>query len=161
MHRVVLGIGGNLGNREALLKRAERMLSKEMSLMAKSGIYESEAWGGNSTGWYLNRVLIMESNLEPFQTLDFIQSIENRLGRRRGEKWGNRTMDIDILYFDDQIIHTDRLKVPHPQLEHRNFVLAPLAELLPDYLHPEVGRSHKELLNLSHDPLKVRLLPDL
>ncbi|MEX0884021.1 MAG: 2-amino-4-hydroxy-6-hydroxymethyldihydropteridine diphosphokinase [Cyclobacteriaceae bacterium] len=161
MHKVVLGIGGNLGNRKALLKRAELMLSKEMSFIARSGIYESEAWGGKSTGWYLNRVLIMESSIDPFQALELIQSIEIKLGRRRGEKWGNRTMDIDILYFDDQIISTEQLKVPHPQLEHRNFVLAPLAELLPDYLHPAVGRTQKELLNLSQDTLKVRLLPDL
>ncbi|MFC4871263.1 2-amino-4-hydroxy-6-hydroxymethyldihydropteridine diphosphokinase [Negadavirga shengliensis] len=159
MDRVVLGIGGNLGDREALLKDAVRHLESKMRIVKKSSIYETAAWGGNSSLPYLNQVVVMETGMSPEEVLDFVQEVEQQHGRVRNERWGDRTMDIDILYFGKQIIHTDRLQVPHPRLPHRNFVLKPLAEVLPDFLHPKNGLSQKELLERCGDTLSVRLWP--
>jgi 2-amino-4-hydroxy-6-hydroxymethyldihydropteridine diphosphokinase len=160
MHRVVLGIGGNLGDRIELIRKAEELLTERMACINKSAVYETAAWGGSSAGLFLNRVLIMESELEAVEVLEFIQDIENRLGRKRSYKWGDRTMDIDILYFDSTVIKTERLEIPHPLLAFRNFVLVPLAEVLSHYIHPVTGMSQKELLENSTDKSEVRPLPD-
>lgn len=160
MHRVVLGIGGNLGDRIELMRKAEELLTEKMTCINKSAVYETAAWGGSSAGLFLNRVLIMESDLEAVEVLEFIQDIENRLERKRIRKWGDRTMDIDILYFDSKIIKTDKLEIPHPLLASRNFVLVPLAEVMSHYVHPISGLSQKELLENSTDKSEVRPLPD-
>lgn len=160
IHSVVLGLGGNQGARLALLKEAVNRLLGNMVLVRASGIYETEAWGGNSQRAYLNQVLAVQTDMEPEPTLRFLQQVEEELGRKRTDKWADRTMDIDILYFDDRVINTDNLQVPHPQLPFRKFVLVPLAEILPNYQHPELGVSNRDLLIDCKDPLAVRLYAD-
>lgn len=160
MNRVVLGLGGNLGDRERLLKDAMVLLESSMRCLKKSSVFETEAWGAKSFGPYLNQVAVMETGMLPEEVLDYVQEIEIRLGRVRETKWGNRTMDIDILYFNDQVIETSRLQVPHPQLPYRNFVLKPLVEILPDFMHPVLGLNQKELLERCKDTLKARPWPD-
>ncbi|SHN28062.1 2-amino-4-hydroxy-6-hydroxymethyldihydropteridinediphosphokinase [Cyclobacterium lianum] len=156
MHRVVLSLGGNVGDRQALMRKALSLLLENMKLVRASGIYETAAWGGNSQAPYLNQVLVLQTTMEPEATLDYIQSVENLLGRKRERKWGDRTMDIDILYFDQCTIHTDRLHIPHQQMLSRNFVLIPLVEVLPDEEHPVKKLTHRELLKECEDQLTVR-----
>jgi len=160
MHQVVLGLGGNMGDRLSLLNKAIKLLKQQMKLERESTIYQSAAWGGNSQAAYLNQVLVMNTSLSAIDCLDFILQIENQLGRERVLKWGDRTMDIDILYFDNEIINTERLKVPHPHLVSRNFVLVPLVEVLPDYLHPLIKKTSIELMNACEDVLMVKPLGD-
>ncbi|GAB2996991.1 2-amino-4-hydroxy-6-hydroxymethyldihydropteridine diphosphokinase [Cyclobacterium sediminis] len=156
MHQVVLGLGGNMGDRLSLLDKASKLLVQKMNLEKASSIYHTAAWGGNSQGAYLNQVLVLNTSMKAEECLNFIQQIEKQLGRKREVKWGDRTMDIDILYFDNEIINTERLKVPHPQMTLRNFVLVPLVEVLPDYIHPEFGKSSVELMQACEDKLKVK-----
>lgn len=145
-----------MGDRLSLLKKAGELLSQQMKLKLESTVYQTSAWGGNSQVPYLNQVMVMDTLLGPEDCLDFILRIENQLGRKRVLKWGDRTMDIDILYFDDDIINTERLKVPHPHLTLRNFVLVPLAEVLPDYIHPLVKKTSLALMEECEDKLKVK-----
>ncbi|MDO6437514.1 2-amino-4-hydroxy-6-hydroxymethyldihydropteridine diphosphokinase [Cyclobacterium sp. 1_MG-2023] len=158
MHQVVLGLGGNRGDRLALLDKASKLLAQKMDLEKASSIYHTAAWGGNSHGAYLNQVLVLNTSMKAEECLNFIQQIENQLGRKREVKWGDRTMDIDILYFDNEIINTERLKVPHPHIANRNFVLVPLAEVLPDFVHPQMGKSSMVLMEECEDSLKVKPL---
>ncbi|NHE55448.1 2-amino-4-hydroxy-6-hydroxymethyldihydropteridine diphosphokinase [Cyclobacterium plantarum] len=160
MHRVVLSLGGNVGDRLALIRKALELLVREMKLLHASQIYETAAWGGNSEAAFLNQVLVLHTSMDAESTLDFIQEIENRLGRKRVLKWGDRTMDIDILYFDNSIIQTDRLQVPHRLMLSRNFILIPLAEILPEEQHPVNKLTHRELLERCEDRLTVRPVSD-
>ena len=161
MHQVVLSLGGNMGDRLSLLNNARELLTRQMKLESASTIYQTAAWGGNSQGAYLNQVLVLTTTMGAEDCLNYIQQIENQLGRQRIMKWGDRTMDIDILYFDDEIINTERLKVPHPYLVDRNFVLVPLAEVLPDFVHPQMGKSSMVLMEECEDSLKVKQWTDL
>ncbi|MDF2157553.1 2-amino-4-hydroxy-6-hydroxymethyldihydropteridine diphosphokinase [Algoriphagus sp. CAU 1675] len=153
--KAVLILGGNQGNREGLLHRAIGELEAESEVLLKSRVYESESWGQVAQGNFLNQVVLVETNLSPNEFLVFIQGIENKLGRKRNEKWGNRTMDIDILFWENEEIHTSDLTVPHPFIQDRRFVLAPLAEILPDWIHPVFQKPVSQLLEECQDPSKV------
>jgi len=157
MKRVVLLIGGNLGDRLQLLKQAEDLLKKKFTVVKKSYIYESVAWGDNSEGDYLNRILIIETDMDPEEILRQAQAIEDLLERVRIQKWGNRTMDIDILYVDEQIIQSPTLTVPHPFIQERRFVLVPLCELLPAFRHPILNKTHLQLLKICRDEGEVKV----
>lgn len=150
----VLLIGGNRGDRETLIHSAKTELSKKMSLLAESSIYESEAWGLVAEGDFLNQVLLVSTTLSALELLQYNQTVETKLGRKRSDHWGDRTMDIDILYFGGEIIQTDDLKVPHPFIPDRRFTLMPLAELLPDRTHPN-GLTHLEMLFNCEDKGRV------
>ena len=144
---VVLGIGGNKGDRVAYLKTAIEALSKQVTLVGSSQIYETEVWGGVATyGNFLNQVVCIQTDLDPNSLLELIQGIELDLGRTREQHWGDRTIDIDILYFGDQVWDTPSLTIPHPYLAQRGFVLQPLAEILPTKKHPLLGKTTLELL---------------
>ncbi|MFC3880253.1 2-amino-4-hydroxy-6-hydroxymethyldihydropteridine diphosphokinase [Algoriphagus namhaensis] len=150
----VLLIGGNKGDREFLINSAKTELSKKMTLLAESSIYESEAWGHVAKGDFLNQVLLVSTTLSALELLQYNQSVESKLGRKRSDHWGDRTMDIDILYFGEEIIQTDELKIPHPFIAERRFTLMPLVELLPDKLHPN-GLTHLEMLSKCEDKGRV------
>src|SRR5690606_8612770 len=138
-----------------LLRAAVEAVSELGEITLKSKIYESEAWGGVAKGPFLNQVIEINTAYSPVELLSFTQQIEIALGRKREEHWGDRTMDIDIIFNGDQIMDTPELRIPHPFLSERRFVLAPLAEILPDFTHPVLGKSILELLEQCVDKSKV------
>lgn len=158
---VVLCLGGNKGNREKLLSQAISLLTQYFKVKRLSHIYETAAWGGVAKGDFLNQVAVIATDLQPEEVLDQIQQIEMDLGRTRFEPWGDRTMDIDILFFGDEIVNTDRLKVPHPFISDRKFVLIPLAEVMPDFVHPVLKENIVTLLEACEDLSEVKKIPPL
>jgi 2-amino-4-hydroxy-6-hydroxymethyldihydropteridine diphosphokinase len=155
--KVVLILGGNLGDREELINKAVKFISEKNRLMAKSAIYETQAWGNVAHGNFLNQVIQLETSLSPEKLLERIWQIEEKLGRNRTETWGDRTMDIDILYYGDEVIDTPELAIPHRFIQERRFVLVPLAEILPDMIHPTLGKSNRLLLKECQDPGEVKI----
>ncbi|MCH6200227.1 2-amino-4-hydroxy-6-hydroxymethyldihydropteridine diphosphokinase [Aquiflexum sp. LQ15W] len=156
MNQVVFILGGNLGDRLRLIEGSvDLMVSHFGSIIRKSSIFETAAWGGKSNGNYLNQVLVFNTSFFPEEILDVILEIELKMGRTRGEKWGDRTMDIDILYFGNEKFQSERLTIPHPFLQERRFVLKPLAEILPDFVHPVLYKTHQELLENCLDKSSV------
>lgn len=160
IENAVLILGGNRGDREALLSAAVKAVSAKCTLLQKSKIYETEAWGGVAKGAFLNQVIEIKTSLKAEELLSLIQQVEKDLGRKRAEPWGDRTMDIDILYFGNKIIDTPTLKIPHPYIQDRRFVLLPLAGICPDFVHPVLGKSTLELLDQCVDQCEVRKLED-
>lgn len=156
-NEVVLCLGGNQGDREKLLFRAVEALNDHFQLIQVSKIYESEAWGGVAQGNFLNQIAIISTQFSAQDVLEIIQQIEKDLGRKRMDHWGNRTMDIDILYFGNQLISSPSLKIPHPFISERRFVLVPLAEVLPNFKNPISGKTSLEMLEECRDPSKVSL----
>ncbi len=144
---VYLLLGANLGNREQTFIHACRDITEQVGLIvAQSGLYETAAWGLKDQPTYLNQVVVVATYLAPADVLTQTQAIEQSLGRIRAEKWGARIIDIDILFYDDQIIDTPTLTVPHPFLHERRFTLVPLAELAPDFIHPVLKQTVSSLL---------------
>ena len=144
---VVLGIGGNKGDRADFLQKAMDALSQQVTLVGCSQIYETEVWGGVATsGNFLNQVVLIHTQMDPIVLLEVIQGIEEQLGRTREQHWGDRTIDIDILYFGDQVWDSPSLTIPHLYLAQRGFVLQPLAEILPKKIHPILKKTTLELL---------------
>ena len=133
MHKYYLSLGANLGNREQTLHQAIMMLQDNTSLCvtAVSSLYETPPWGKLDQPAFINMAFIVEKNCSGISLLTVCQEIEQKLGRVRHEKWGARTMDIDIVYSDDVVSHTDRLEIPHPYITQRAFVLVPLQEIAP------------------------------
>ena len=156
---VVILLGSNLGDRQGLMQQAAQRLSAEVGRITSfSSYYETKAWGNEAQPDFLNQVLVCETELGAIEVLTQCLSIEKKSGRDRIEKWGSRTIDIDILYFENEIIATPDLKIPHPFLHERRFTLVPLVEVLPDYVHPVFNFSNKELLERCSDELEVSLL---
>ncbi len=156
---VYLLSGANLGDRQRNLERACEMLGSMAGKIEKrSAYYETDAWGVTSQPAFWNQAILLSTPLEPDQLLTVIHQIEQVLGRRRDQRWGARTLDIDILYFGDQVIRTERLSVPHPEIANRRFTLVPLAGIAPGFVHPLLRKTNLELLELCSDPLAVRQL---
>lgn len=151
-------LGGNLGNRLATLAQAREVLgNKAGTVLAQSPIYETAAWGVTDQPAFLNQVIKIETALSPLALLFCINQIEAALGRQRHERWHARTIDIDILYYADQVIESQRLTVPHPQLHKRKFTLIPLATIAPDDIHPILQKTNQVLLSDCADDLEVHL----
>lgn len=148
MHKITLLFGSNLGNSKKYIQDA----IAEFSLytkpdISKSSLYMSDSWGFKSKNKFINQVVIMETEYGPFEILHIIQTIELKLGRMRNAKsYTDRTIDIDILFYDNDIIETKELIVPHPRMACRKFALVPLAELIPEYVHPVFKKNIRELL---------------
>lgn len=147
MTYVYIGLGSNLGDSPAHIARAFDELAglPITELMARSALYTSTALGPGNQPDYINAVALINTTLTPLQLLDRLQSVEEAHNRIRTERWGPRTLDLDILLFDKQIISTERLQVPHPHMKQRNFVLYPLANITPDLILP-CGTPLSELL---------------
>lgn len=152
MHRVALLIGGNQGDRRQLINQATELIRQRIgSVVAFSKVHETEPWGdfeGNDTRAFLNRALLVETELSAEETLHAALEIENALGRKRhpsAKKYQSRPMDIDIIFYDNEVIDTPDLVVPHPRMHLRRFVLEPLAEIMPDYVHPLLEASVVEI----------------
>jgi 2-amino-4-hydroxy-6-hydroxymethyldihydropteridine diphosphokinase len=147
MSIVYIGIGSNLGNREANCRQAVELLEKKGILIKKkSSLYETEPWGIKDQPLFLNMAIEIETELIPGELLKVLQDIETEIGREKTLKWGPRIIDLDILFFDDIILNEDNLKIPHPFMHERDFVLKPLQEIAPDMKHPVLQLSISELL---------------
>jgi len=147
MADVFIGLGSNLGNREENLKRALKPLTEQMTLIKVSSIYESEPMYVKDQPWFLNAAAKFETNLEPLAVLEFLQRIEKDQSRERVVKYGPRSIDLDILFYGDQILKIGEiLQIPHPRIQERRFVLLPLAEMDPAYKHPVFETTIETLL---------------
>jgi 2-amino-4-hydroxy-6-hydroxymethyldihydropteridine diphosphokinase len=160
-HRVFIGIGSNLGDRKANFFEAIERLQKLAGtrILKQSSLYESEPLGDAKT-WFVNAVIEIETEASADELLKRLKVIETAMGRKRvrGKRWGSRVIDLDILFFNNEIINRRTLKVPHPELQNRRFVLAPLCELAPQLVHPQLAATVSELLAGLKDTKKIHLL---
>lgn len=150
MARVFLGVGTNEGNRLENISRAARALvaSGTIRLIQMAAISETAPLGNPDQPTFLNTVVEIETSLPPATLLEQLQHLERSLGRVPSpQRWGPRVIDLDILFYEDQIVQGPRLTIPHPQMHRRRFALEPLAQLAPDFVHPVLKRTISELLN--------------
>ena len=152
-------LGSNLGDREKHLRDAVDLIKLRLGKILKSSsLYCTASWGKHDQPDFLNRVVALETDISPDKLLEEILTIETQLGRERNERWGSRTIDIDILLFDSKIIDHPNLKIPHPFLHERRFCLQPLSEIEPDIIHPVLHKRVSELLANLTDNLSVKKL---
>jgi len=160
--RIYLLLGSNEGDRLYYLTAAVQKLRQDLATgpAISSAIYETAAWGKEDQASFLNMALGMDTLQTPNAVLETALQIEKSLGRTRLEHWGQRSLDIDILFYGDQILHTESLTIPHPHLAKRRFALVPIAEIAPEFIHPILGKSMKQLLTECMDPLPVERFVD-
>lgn len=150
-------LGSNLGDSKKYISNAIVAIAKKIGLVqAKSALYQTAAWGKLDQPEFINQVIEVKTKLSPQLLLKYILEIEKMLGRERLEKWGARTIDIDILFYDDQIIKELDLIIPHPFLQVRRFTLMPLSEIAPELIHPILLKNISQLLNELDDDLSVK-----
>jgi 2-amino-4-hydroxy-6-hydroxymethyldihydropteridine diphosphokinase len=147
-HIAYIGIGSNLGDK---LHHCEKAISEILKidrhkLLAKSSLFKTQPIGYTSQNWFVNGVIKIETDLEAPELLRTLKTIESQLGRTKTFRWGPRTIDLDILFFDDIEIHTEELQIPHPLIQNRQFVLIPLAEIDRNLVHPVLKKTVQELL---------------
>ncbi|MGD0131896.1 MAG: 2-amino-4-hydroxy-6-hydroxymethyldihydropteridine diphosphokinase [Bryobacteraceae bacterium] len=158
MKTAFLGLGSNVGDREAQLREAVKLLeSDEVRVLRRSSLYETAPQEMLDQPWFLNAVVQVETTFFPMQLLARVRQIERDMGRRRVTPKGPRNIDIDILFYGRVVIATAELEVPHPRIGERRFVLDPLAEIAPDFRHPLTGKTANEMLN-ALEPQGVRRL---
>ncbi|MBO4568072.1 MAG: 2-amino-4-hydroxy-6-hydroxymethyldihydropteridine diphosphokinase [Bacteroidales bacterium] len=154
-------LGSNLGDRELLVNQASKMIGERCGkIVAKSRLYESEPWGFKSEHWFLNQVVKVETALSPDDLMKELLEIEKELGRDRSvphEGYVSRPMDLDILYFGNEIIDTQMVTAPHPRLHERRFTLLPLCDVAPDFVHPVMKKTNLQLLDECQDAGKVNI----
>jgi len=164
MTTAYLALGANLGDRLATFRQTRAALDGQphIEVTAASALFETEPVGGPAgQGFYLNAVLEIATTLPARELLDVCQTIEEQFGRRREERWGPRTLDIDLLLYGDIVSDDPDLTLPHPRLHLRRFVLVPLCELAPDLRHPRLGQTIRELYARLDDSAEVRRLEHL
>lgn len=146
-----LGLSTNLGDKELNFYVAKQKIQLKCEILLESKIYETEAWGLEDQPDFLNQCIQINTDLQPEQLLQFLQNIEQEMGRVKTEKYGPRIIDLDILLYENDIVETDDLTIPHPQMSVRNFVLMPLAEIAGDIVHPILNQSISQLLQICPD----------
>lgn len=158
MNTAYLLIGGNEGNREATLYQCVQMLRRTVGhIINLSPLYETASWGKEDLPPHLNQAIQLETEFDAATLLTHVLEIEHLLGRTRSIQWGSRKIDIDIIFFNREVIHTPNLQIPHPWMQLRRFVLQPLADIAADYVHPVSGLSVSELLKTCTDDLSVQV----
>jgi len=161
MPTAYLALGSNQGDRRDFLEQGRAALESvtDIEVVASSPLYVTEPVGGPSgQDSYYNAVLKVETALEPRLLLNVCQDIERKSGRVRSERWGSRTLDIDILFYEEIILNDPGLQIPHPRLHLRRFVLAPLNDIAPEFIHPLLAKSVRDLLNELPEGEEVRRL---
>ena len=128
-----------------------------ISIKKVSSVYETEPVGYENQGWFLNLALEAQTSFDPFSLLEHLLAIEDQMGREREEKWGPRNIDLDLLLYDNRIVESERLTIPHPRMHQRKFVLIPLAQIAPQLLHPVLKKNVLELLENCEDKSVVKL----
>lgn len=157
MNNVFLILGGNLGEREKNLAKAlEKIVGAGAVIKHISSVYETEPWGVAGQPNYYNMVVEILTSLDAEPLMRTILNIEEDMGRVRTEKYNARTIDIDILLFNDEVIDSETVQIPHPRMQERRFVLEPLSEIAPDLIHPSLHKSINALLEACTDPNKVK-----
>jgi 2-amino-4-hydroxy-6-hydroxymethyldihydropteridine diphosphokinase len=159
-HIAYIGIGSNLGDKIHHCEKAISAILKidRHKLLAKSSLFKTQPIGYTSQDWFVNGVIKIETDLEAPELLRTLKTIESQLGRIETFRWGPRTIDLDILFFDDTEIHTGGLRIPHPLIQDRQFVLIPLAEIDPTLVHPVLRKTVQELLNNLKEDQRVEKL---
>ena len=158
---VFLSLGSNLGDRLGYVQQAASILgtTKDIKIVATSSFYETEPWQMNSPNWFVNAIVQISTSLSPEELLIVIQRIESQLGRERSEKrdYTDRTIDIDILFYDDKIMNTDKLVIPHRFFHRRACMLVPMLEIAQDFVHPLFKKSISDLYDELEEPEQVVL----
>ncbi len=153
---IFLLLGSNQGDKRQQLAKAKAALEKQFgSIIAESSIYVTKAWGKTDQPDFENQVIEMAVNIDPIELLQGILEIEKNLGRVHFEKWGPRTIDIDILYFQNKIIDEEHLIIPHPEIANRMFTLKPLSEIAPGFVHPKLRKTNEQMMEECTDHLNV------
>lgn len=158
LQKLIILIGGNEGDvKQTFLQVVSELEKRIGGLTASSSLYETDAWGPVKQANFLNQALVFRTTLSPVQCLRIALETERKFGRVRAERYGPRTIDIDILYLGNQVIQSKELVLPHPEIANRRFVLVPLNEVCPGFVHPLMNISNRELLKRCKDQLEVRL----
>lgn len=156
MNKVYLLIGGNVGNRLQNLGRAIELINTTCgNIIQQSAIYETAAWGNTRQQSFLNQALLLETSLSPLQLITATLEVEETMGRVRAERYGPRIIDIDMLFYNNDILHHPQLTIPHPEIQNRRFALVPMQEIAPDYIHPVLQKTIQQLLEECPDELAV------
>ncbi|MEX0968673.1 MAG: 2-amino-4-hydroxy-6-hydroxymethyldihydropteridine diphosphokinase [Bacteroidia bacterium] len=158
MGKATLLLGTNLGDRMANIRQAEQRIARQAGqIVLQSSVYETAAWGYRNQPSFLNQVLVVETSLPPQELMKELLLIEKQMGRSRTTRWRERSIDIDILFYDDLVLNEAHLVIPHPHLHERNFTLVPLREVMPGYLHPVLKKTVSQLVDESRDKLAAEI----
>jgi 2-amino-4-hydroxy-6-hydroxymethyldihydropteridine diphosphokinase len=157
---IYLLLGSNLGDKRKQLSSAIDKIARGNEVVLQSKVYETAAWGNSDQPSFYNQVISIRTSIDPHDLLHQLLNIELEMGRIRDEKWGARHIDIDILYFNDLVIKTDNLTIPHPEIQNRRFTLVPMVELAAEFYHPVLKKTQQELLTKCADLLEVIVASD-
>jgi len=162
MVEAYIALGSNIDDREANIKRAVELLKQKIKIIQSSRLYETKPMYKEDQGWFLNCATKVETELSSKKLLKFLKSIEQKLGRKLVERNGPRIIDLDILFYGNLIINENDFHVPHPKIGERAFVLIPLAEIAPEFLHPVFNKTISQMLSeLHYDKTEITLKPQI
>lgn len=156
--KVYLGLGSNIGDRLSFIYKAiDKIKSlRDTEFIKSASMYETAAWGKEDQDPFINTVVEIETWLSPQELFTEVKGIEKALERSRTERWAEREIDIDILFYGNSIVKDEKINIPHAQIENRRFVLVPMNEIAPGYIHPEINKPISELLKSTKDILEVK-----